>query len=84
MVVQTSRVPSREYALRTVRFPVNNAATRPPPKQKDRRRPTVLSLAVGVDALDFALALDNGHYGSLMSLIVLAGARTYPIKPNLT
>ena len=27
VVVQTSLVPSREYALRTVRFPVNNAAT---------------------------------------------------------
>jgi hypothetical protein len=26
------------------------------PKQKDRRRSTVLSLTVGVDALDFALA----------------------------
>ena len=41
------------------------------------------SFRFGVDALDFALALDSGHCGSLMSFFVLAGARTYRSNPTL-
>ena len=51
-------------------------------QQKNRRRPAVLSFTVGVDALDFALALDSGRYGSLMSLVGASRARTY--RSNLT
>src|SRR3954471_19774348 len=53
------------------------------PKQKDRRRPAVLSFTVGVDALDFALALDSGRYGSLMSLVGASRCENLSIKPNL-
>jgi len=54
------------------------------PKQKDRRRPAVLSFTVGVDALDFALALDSGRYGSLMSLVGASRCENLSIKPNLS
>lgn len=53
------------------------------PKQKDRRRPAVLSFTVGIDALDFALALDSGRYGSLMSLVGASRCENLSIKPNL-
>src|SRR5882672_2074842 len=52
------------------------------PKQKDRRRPAVLSFTVGVDALDFALALDSGRYGSLMSLVGASRCENLSIKPS--
>jgi hypothetical protein len=84
-VADRARASPLPSCLATLHERLSNAVSigsRRLPKQKDRRQ-AVLSLTVGVDTLDFALALDNGHYGSLMSLVGASRCENLSIKPNL-